>query len=248
MKTSIKVSIFIIVASVFGTELVSADSDEPPQQTNPDIILKQVLAQFPKHPLELDGALLIKNKKGFIARTYQFNATVNINTSTPTAKYSFFIPEAKSFLTLETTLQPDGSAKTIFKKGLPAKVCEAPPLDSPILGSDITWENLSLQFLKWTNAVYVASDTVLGLNCSIIKLYPTSYRDTVHYKIWVANKNHALMRFQEYDADKKVKRTIWIKSLKKIDDGFTVKDLEAESFPAVHRTKIKINSIVEVYE
>ena len=248
MKTSIKVSIFIIVASVFGTELISADSDEPPQQTNANAILKQVLAQFPTHPLELDGSLLIKNKKGFIIYSYRFNATVNINTSTPTAKYSFFIPEAKSFLTLDTVLHPDGSVKTIFRKGLPAKEVDAPPLDSPILGSDITWENLSLQFLKWTNAVYVASDTVLGLHCSIIKLYPTSYRDTVHYKIWVADKNHALMRFEEYDADNKLKRTIWIKSLKKVDNGFTVKDLEAESFPVIHRTKIKIHSIVEVDE
>ncbi len=248
MKTYIKVSIFIIVASVFGTELTSAEADEPPQQNDSYIILKQVLAQFPKRPLEMEGSLLIKNRKGFIAQSYHFNAIVNVNTSTPTAKYSFFIPESKSFLTLETALHPDGSSKTIFKKGLPPKVFEAPPLDSPILGSDITWENLSLQFLKWTNTVYVGSDTVLGLNCSIIKLYPTAYIDTDHYKIWVAQRNHALMRFEEYDADNKLKRTIWIKSLKKIDDGFTVKDLEAESFPVIHRTKIKINSIYEVGE
>ncbi len=248
MKTSIKVSVFIIVASVFGTELISADSDEPPQQNESDIILKQVLAQFPERPLEMEGSLLIKNKKGFIAQTYRFNAIVNINTSTPTAKYSFFIPESKSFLSLETVVHPDGSSKSVFKKGLPPKIFEAPPLDSPILGSDITWENLSLQFLKWTNTVYVGSDTVLGLNCSMIKLYPTTYKDTDHYKIWVAQKNHALMRFEEYNAENKLKRTIWIKSLKKIDDGFTVKDLEAESFPAVHRTKIKINSIYEVAE
>jgi hypothetical protein len=56
------------------------------------------------------------------------------------------------------------------------------------------------------------------------------------------------MRFAEYDADNKLKRTIWIKSLKKIKGGFTVKDLEAEALPVMHRTKIKINSIVEVGE
>jgi negative regulator of sigma E activity len=248
VKTFIKVSIMVMVVSVFGTELLSADSDEPPQQPNPNAILQSVLEQFPTRPLELDGSLLIKNKKGFISHSYQFHASININAEIPTAKYSFFIPEAKSFFILETSLQPDGTQNTIFKKGNPSKQVKAPPLDSPILGSDITWENLSFQFLKWTNVVYVGSDTVLGLKSSIIKLYPTKHLDTVHYKIWVANKNHALMRFQEYDADNKLKRTIWIKSLKKIDGGFTVKDLEAEAFPVMHRTKIKINSFIEVGE
>jgi hypothetical protein len=249
VKTFIKATIIFAIASVFGTDLVSADSDEPPQpNNNPNIILQNALAQFPEKPLEMDGALLIKNKKGFISHKYDFNAIVDINDTTPSAKYSFFVPETKSFMSLETTLETNGIPKTIFRKGQPAKEVEPPPLDSPILGSDITWENLSMQFLKWTNAVYVDSDTVLGLQTSIIKLYPTKFRDTVHYKIWVAEKNSALMRFEEYDADDSLKRTIWIKSIKKIDGGFTVKDLEAESFPVIHRTKIKINSIVEVDE
>lgn len=249
VKTFIKASIIFAIASVLGTDLVSADSDEPPQPSNnPNTILQNVLAQFPQKPLELDGALLIKNKKGFISHKYNFTARVDINATTPSAKYSFFVPETKSFMSLETTLGTNGIPKTTFRKGQPSKEVEPPPLDSPILGSDITWENLSMQFLKWTNVVYIGSDTVLGLKSSIIKLYPTEFRDTVHYKIWIADKNSALMRFEEYDDENSLKRTIWIKSIKKIDGGFTVKDLEAEAFPVKHRTKIKINSIIEVGE
>lgn len=246
MKTSLKATVLVIITSVLGSDL-TADSDEPPQQAQPAAIIQRAISTFPENPLRIDGTMMIINRKGFISHKYGFNATIDINGDKPFAKYTFFVPESKTFMHLYTAVHQDGTVKTIFRKGK-SDVSPAPPLDSPILGSDITWENLSLQFLTWTNTTFIGKDTVLGINTSVINLYPGKYTDTSHYRVWIADKTGALLRFEERTADDELKRTVWIKSLKKINNSFTIKDLEAEALPVKHRTKIKIHSISEVIE
>jgi hypothetical protein len=52
-----------------------------------------------------------------------------------------------------------------------------------------------------------------------------------------------LLRAEGLAADGRVIRRLWVKSVKKINDRWMVKDLEVQQTPSPHRTKLTIHDV-----
>jgi hypothetical protein len=104
--------------------------------------------------------------------------------------------------------------------------------------------DLSLSFLWWRGGLVVGVEQVRGRPAIVVDVAPPVDQAPDPYarvRLWIDEQARILLQAEGYGADGKAVRTLWVKSFKKIDDRWMVKDLEIQQYPAVHRTKLRVN-------
>ena len=122
----------------------------------------------------------------------------------------------------------DGAEQTFDRKG-------------PILGTDVTWSDITLEYLWWDKFAFDAekeSETVHGQTCSVIMM--TRGDRTV--RVWVDRKTGAMMQAEEIVAGKPVRR-LWGTRIKKFGERWAPNVLEVETLGSGHRTKITVEKL-----
>ena len=63
-------------------------------------------------------------------------------------------------------------------------------------------------------------------------------------RLWIDEELRMLLQAEGLDAEGDVVRKLWIKSFKKVDDRWMIKDMEVQRYPIRHRTRLSIKEIV----
>jgi len=115
------------------------------------------------------------------------------------------------------------------------------PTSSPILGTDVTWSDLTLDYLWWDEFAFDAereSETVNGQVCAVVLMK----KGNRTVRVWVDRKTGALMQAEEMDGDKPVRR-LWGTRIKKFGNRWMANVLEVETLGSGHRTKITVEEL-----
>ena len=113
--------------------------------------------------------------------------------------------------------------------------------DGPILGTDVTWSDLTLDYLWWDDFAFDAEregETVHGQLCSVVLLR----KGARTVRVWVDRKPGALMQAEEL-ADGRTVRRLWGTRLKKFGERWMANVLEVEGEGSAHRTKITVEKL-----
>lgn len=105
--------------------------------------------------------------------------------------------------------------------------------DDRVRDTDISYEDLSLGFLYWPNAIVKGEQTMLLQKCWIIRVEPGPRADAQYAKVdlWISKKNGALMQAEAFDASGKMSRKFKVISGQPVGDGLWVlKQMRIESF------------------
>ena len=127
---------------------------------------------------------------------------------------------------------------TVDGKPLEQKTGE---LDQPILGTDVTWSDLSLEYLWWDDFSFDAereAESVHGQKCAVVLLK----RGGRTVRAWVDRKTGALMQAEELRDGQPVRR-LWGTRLKKFGDRWMANVMEVETIGSGHRTKITVDDL-----
>lgn len=91
----------------------------------------------------------------------------------------------------------------------------------------------------------MGEEEVRGRPCNIIEVSAPDGKNTGYSKakLWIDKEIMMLLQAEGYGMDGDLKRKLWIESFKKIDDRWMVKDMEVQSYPSVHRTKLRVNEV-----
>ena len=114
-------------------------------------------------------------------------------------------------------------------------------LDQPILGTDVTWSDLSLEYLWWDDFAYDEmreGETVHGQVCTVIVMK----KGERQVRVWVDRKTGALMQAEE-EKDGKAVRRLWGTRLKKFGERWMANVMEVETIGSGHRTKITVEEL-----
>ena len=114
-------------------------------------------------------------------------------------------------------------------------------LDQPILGTDVTWSDLSLEYLWWDDFAFDAereAESVHGQKCAVVLLK----RGDRTVRAWVDRKTGALMQAEELRDGQAVRR-LWGTRLKKFGDRWMANVMEVETIGSGHRTKITVDDL-----
>jgi hypothetical protein len=110
-----------------------------------------------------------------------------------------------------------------------------------ILGTDVTWSDLTLDYLWWKDFSFDTSreaESIHGQKCLVILM--RSDKRTV--RVWIDRKTGALMQAEELVDGKSVRR-LWGTRIKKFGDRWAPNVLEVETLGSGRRTKITVEEL-----
>ncbi|MGB8170642.1 MAG: outer membrane lipoprotein-sorting protein [Chthoniobacteraceae bacterium] len=183
-------------------------------------ILKSVRAAQTAQQQSLTG----KVRSGW--KSVPFKLTMSGNT----VRWEFSDPPE----TLQLRLgEKDSQFEEIGKGG--AQKVSAASFDKKVRDTDISYEDLSMRFLYWSNATVEGDETMLMNSCWIVRVEPPS-RSSSQYskvKLWITKNNGALMQAEAYGHDGKLARRFKVVSGQSLGDGlWMLKQMRIEQMTA----------------
>ena len=163
--------------------------------------------------VEISGRIVLRNRRGI-----------------PQAEHAYTLVRSNDV----TRLTIDGQA------------CN-PPADGSktpirgIFGTDVTWSDLTLDYLDWTDFSYDEdreSETVHGQLCFVILMKQGDRA----VRVWIDRKTGAMMQAEELK-DGKAFRRLWGTRIKKFGDRWAPNVMEVETLGSGHRTKIVVETL-----
>lgn len=217
-------------------------------------LLDEVLFRLPREPLVITGELIVRRRKGIVIKKVNFELLVRWGDNPVFASYTIRDTVGDTLEQLFITRELNNPPRYSYARGNPLVHAEMPGLFNKIQDSDITWADLTLSFLWWRNASIVGKETVKGYSCYIVDVVPpdsinvagTNTSAALPYasvRLWIEKKNRVLLQAEGRASDGTPIRTMWVKSVKKINDRWMIKDMDVESHPSIHRTRLHIEDV-----
>ncbi len=192
-----------------------------------DDILAYVRTKLPTDPIKLTGTLKVRVKNGFTQTNLPVEMELDWGANTPTAQYRI------GNETLNIT----------WNKDVPhyAFSIDQNTPTSDILGTGITWADLSFSVLWWPGSMLIDEEKKINRESYVVDVpVPGSDRTM---RLWVEKKMGMLLEVQTLDAKKKPLRRLKIKSIKKMDGMWVAKDLEIQDKVTGSKTTLQITNL-----
>jgi hypothetical protein len=210
-----RLSVFAFLTVALGLILPNL----APAQDTPDAreILKTVRVAQSSQNRTLNGQLRTGSKK----------IPFQLSMKDGTARWQFSDPPQTILLRLgedSSTLEeitPDGKQKIAGAK-----------LSDTVRDTDITYEDLALRFIYWTNAKIEGDQKILLTDSWQVLAQPPSPAASSYGKVrlWIGKDNGAMLKAEAYGRDGKLARLFRVVSGQKLDDGLWIlKSMRIES-------------------
>ena len=186
-------------------------------------ILANCRAMLPAEPVTMKGAIVLRNRRGIPSGEYDYTLSSD-RTATP-AKLTLEFREHDTTNVLER--------HEISRPG--------PVPEGKVLKTDVTWLDLTLDFLWWPKAEFDAEregETVHGQKCDVILIS----NGEKQVRAWCDKKTGCLMQAEELK-NGKPRRRLWGTRIKKFDGRWFPNVLEVETIGSGHRTKIIVDDL-----
>lgn len=223
----------------------AATTDSPPTTAVArlpavDELMQNLLARLPSKPVTLTGELLTAPVTGESSRL-----TISIQLKYPReAIYTIGDAFGKPIEQL-TVLRDHARVSYLYLTGDPLRGARAPSLDQAIQNTSLSWMDLTLGFLWWDGGRIIGQEKNRGQPCYVLDRHAPP-RDLMPYasmRIWIDTRSSMLMEAVGYDMLENPLRRLSIKSFKKINNEWMVKDLEVENFATHAVTTLRIRNV-----
>jgi hypothetical protein len=186
-------------------------------------ILANCRAMLPVEPTVMKGEIVLRNRRGIPSGEYDY--TLKSDRTTVPAKLSleFFEHETTNVIERHEILRP------------------GPVPEGRVLKTDVTWLDLTLDFLWWPKAEFDVEregETVHGQVCAVLIMKKGGR--TV--RVWVDRKTGAMLQAEEFSGDKPIRR-LWGTRVKKFGNRWMANVMEVETVGSGHRTKITVEEM-----
>lgn len=241
---------------LLGSTVLGGTESSGPVTGQP--ILDAVVARLPTAPLDIHGDITVRKRRGVVLQVLKFDMALNWGASPSSALYTIRDSFGKELENMLIQQSRDTGVRVAYHAGDVEAAAQNLPLHTQIQETDISWADLTLAFLWWPNSRIVGQDNVRGRDCHVLEVPapsdPGNRADSAREKsktgrpytsvrIWVDRDMMMMLQAVGLDADGEPIRKLWVKSLKKIDGHWMIKDMEIQSFPPIHRTRLRIREV-----
>ena len=235
-----------------AVEAAARAAKEPPKLTvkaSAAEVLTACREMLPTRPIELTGALILRNRKGIVQKECDYRLRMQRGRVETHLSVSLFARHETNELA-SVKISRRGSARPtiqLISDGV-TKPVES-PLDR-VMDTDVTWLDLTFDFLWWTDAAYEEEregETVHGQTCMVILVRPPEKIAGLEaVRLWADKKTGCLMQAEQLGDGMKPIRRLWGTRVKKFGERWMVSVLEVETLGSRHRTKITVEDLKEL--
>ena len=208
-------------------------------------ILTGVIGALPDIPLLVTGELQSRAKNGKVEARFNVEMLLDWQDTPPGARYTLRDNFGATLSHLALRWPSDAPTEYTFFTGNPLQAAPVPNLAEPIAGTDVSWLDLSLAFLRWPGAVTKGSEEVKGRDCFVLDIPapPEAFAGCSGVRVWIDPRINILLRAESYDDESKLLRRLEVKSFRKINDRWFIKDIEIQSHPSRHKTILRVRDV-----
>ena len=218
------------------TSWLSLNASADPSSTNQDarVILGRLLANRPVKDFSLKARLFVGEEDAVMVEILVKNTATDTRTIYRTAQ------------TQALVVQPVNGDPHFYLRGVGELV--GPQRAEKLLGSEFSYYDLALPFLRWPNPKLLdADDRVRGRDCFAIEISAAG-EPYARVKVWIDKEYYALLRAEAFDKNENLVRRFAVTSFKKIGDFWIPRGLEAAILPPGQSLPNQQKSRLEVYE
>ncbi|TFE67197.1 outer membrane lipoprotein-sorting protein [Methylacidiphilum caldifontis] len=101
-----------------------------------------------------------------------------------------------------------------------------------ILNTDISYEDLCLDFIRWDKIKPLGTDSIKTLSCWAFDAYPGSILSAyAKVRYWIAEEYYALLRVEGYNKEGQIIKRLDINSVQRIGDAYVIKEMQIATIP-----------------
>jgi hypothetical protein len=218
-----------------------ADSELPEASA----LLARVIGALPDIPLLIEGDLQARDRHGTADARLNVEMLLDWQDAPPTARYTLRDAFGGARSHLAITWPAGQAAEFRYFEGQPLQAAPLPDLVANIGGTDISWMDLSLSFLWWPGAVIRGEEDVRGRSCYVLDVPAPegAFAGCSGVRLWIEPRIPIMLRAEAYDQQDAPIRRMEVKSFKKINDRWVIKDIELTSFPSRHKTFLRVRDV-----
>ncbi len=210
--------------------------------TSADQWLAAVRERLPKQPTWIKGWLSTDGQP-----MLNIEILLDLGHEPPMARYA--LRDAFGRDLKEMTLWRNAEQTRMrYRTGSLLEQAVAPDLFAPIADTAMSWGDLSLSFLWWSNGEIVGQDEVRGQACVVIEVTAPEQQAGIydHVKLWIDRQHRMLLQAEGYDVRGQRLRRMQVRSFRKIGEEWMVKDIIIRRYPGTLRTNLRVRDMGEV--
>ncbi|MEM7397265.1 MAG: outer membrane lipoprotein-sorting protein, partial [Verrucomicrobiota bacterium] len=212
-----------------------------------DAIMQKVRDRLPREPIHVEASLKSVSRKGYLRKLLLADMALDWGDEKPVATYQISDRFGKPLSKMEITRDENSDPVYRYFKGEEIEPSETPPLEQAVEETDISWSDLSLSFLWWNNGEVMGSEEVKGRHCHVIDLpAPEEATDLNGLRLWIDSQYLMLLQAETYNKEGNLIRRLKVKSFKKMDDMWMLKDIDIYSMPSRKKTTLRIKKLDRV--
>jgi len=213
-------------------------------------ILHDCTRVIPTEPLILRGMMTVRRQRGTVLHEYPYHLLLDWGASPPTAECLLFEKDGKTLLERALLSRPKGRpAQISLALGPEMTPAEPPAFSARVRGTDITWLDLTLDFLWWEDVRFdnpPRGTCRTGRTCHILVARPPEpIPGCAAVRVWVDTRLCCIMQAEQLDAQGKPIRKMWVQNVKKMDGRWMIRDMEIETLGSGHRTRLSVDDTVK---
>ena len=220
-----------IVAAAQDTTVLdemSRAAKEPPKLTraaSAPAVLAACREMLPYRPIELKGALILRNRKGIVQKECDYRLVMRRSDESTQLSVSLFARHETNELASVKISRRGNARPTIQLVSNGTDQSIGSPLDR-VMDTDVTWLDLTFEV--------------------ILVRPPTKIEGLEAVRLWADKKTGCLMQAEQLGEGMKPLRRLWGTRVKKFGERWMVSVLEVETLGSRHRTKITVESLQEL--
>ena len=201
-------------------------------------LMQQLLARLPSKPVLITGDLVTTSESS----SEKDRLGISILLSYPSlAQYTVMDAFGRTLEQLSIS-RTDDSVEFAYQSGSPLTNTAAPRLGSRIQNTAISWLDLTLSFVWWPGGRTIGQEEIRGQPCYVVDRHPGPKDDTDYgsVRLWIDTRVSMLLQADGNDRLGDLHRRLSVKSFKKINDEWMIKDLEFSDFQTGARTTLRV--------
>ncbi len=203
---------------------------------------------IPTEPLLLKGTLTVRKSRGIELAEHPFKLLMDWGATPPTAECLLLDPQGTSLVERAVLTRPAGKPATIkLFSGPEQKPQDAPAYSGRIRGTDMTWMDLTLDFLWWKDVRF--DDTPRGeshnhCDCDILVAVPPGpIPGCAAVRIWIDRKSRCVVQAEQLNPQGDAVRKMWVQRVKEINGRWMISYMEIETLNSGHRTRLLVDDV-----
>jgi hypothetical protein len=244
LKAILATTILLFSAIAAIAAPLGANGPAAPEPTTATGMLAACVATLPHEPITLNGVIAVRKQRGIIVAEHPYRLALNWG-ATPSRVVCDLLDDAGVTQERVTiTRAPGQPAALELRTGPELTPQPMPDLTTPVAGTDITWLDLTLDFLWWRDARLEGQDSVLEHACDVIVVKPPRPLPGCHgVRLYLEHKMHVLMRAEEIDAQGNVIRKMSIRSVKQFKERWLIREMEIATAEDFFRTRLRVDDV-----